>query len=376
MRQRCIYFLAFFSAFACQIKAEKDAIPQLLDLVVVDSILVQEQDFFINSQYLVNLVGDSLLAISSIRSPSVSFIRSNGEEVGQIASKDYPMAPFIPSSFDASEYPILYILDKRSESILTFNVEKKQFLNKLKLNLPDNKRPKMAGAKFKKISSGFVVELESSIYDNYNPDYYRNSGDLIYLFDEKGKAKISFLEYPEELKKVEGSLKPTDYLEFTSNDKSILFTFPHGKTIQRFEKGNLGKLLEEIPLPKSNYFDYEPVGADQIISFQELFNSGNGMDVVVPFNHYFNTVVDNKKEIIISTWMNNREVAPNNAFYTNLFIYKKDEESWYETRNPRNTLDLGMLAGVVNDTLYFYEGSLMKQDKKYIKRAILKPIEE
>ncbi|MEP0712373.1 MAG: hypothetical protein ABJJ26_00790 [Algoriphagus sp.] len=348
----------------------------MLDLVVVDSILVQEQEFFINSQYLVNLVGDSLLAITSIRSPSVSFIRSNGEEVGQIASKDYPMAPFIPSSFDASEYPILYILDKRSESILTFNVEKKQFLNKLKLNLPDNKRPKIAGAKFKKILSGFIVELESSIYENYHPDYYRNSGDLIYLFDEKGKVKTSFLEYPEELKKVEGSLKPTDYLEFNSNDKSILFTFPHGKTIQRFDNDNLGKLIEEIPLPKSNYFDYKPLGAEQIISFQELFNSGEGMDEVVPFNHYFNTVIDNEKEIIISTWMNNREAAPNNAFYTNLFIYKKDEERWYETKNPRNTLDLGMLAGVAKDTLYFYEGSLMKQDKKYIKRAVLRPIED
>ncbi len=46
------------------------------------------------------------------------------------------------------------------------------------------------------------------------------------------------------------------------------------------------------------------------------------------------------------------------------------------TSNPRNILDIGMLAGVVNDTLYFYEGSLMKHDEKYIKRAILKPIED
>jgi hypothetical protein len=35
-----------------------------------------------------------------------------------------------------------------------------------------------------------------------------------------------------------------------------------------------------------------------------------------------------------------------------------------------------MLAGVVNDTLYFYEGSLMKSDEKYIKRAVLKPTKE
>jgi hypothetical protein len=35
-----------------------------------------------------------------------------------------------------------------------------------------------------------------------------------------------------------------------------------------------------------------------------------------------------------------------------------------------------MIAGVVNDTLYFYEGSLMKSDEKYIKRAVLKPTKE
>jgi hypothetical protein len=35
-----------------------------------------------------------------------------------------------------------------------------------------------------------------------------------------------------------------------------------------------------------------------------------------------------------------------------------------------------MLAGVVNDTLYFFEGSPMKYDKKHIKRAVLRPIDK
>jgi hypothetical protein len=59
-----------------------------------------------------------------------------------------------------------------------------------------------------------------------------------------------------------------------------------------------------------------------------------------------------------------------------LLIYDKKGKKWSETSNPRNILDIGMLAGVVNDTLYFYEGSLMKHDEKYIKRAVLRPIED
>jgi hypothetical protein len=74
--------------------------------------------------------------------------------------------------------------------------------------------------------------------------------------------------------------------------------------------------------------------------------------------------------------MNNGELGPRYATYCHLLIYDQKEKAWSETTNPRNLLDLGMLAGVVNDTLYFYEGSLMKHDEKYIKRAILKPIED
>jgi hypothetical protein len=368
--------MAFFSIFACQNKVEKDAIPELIELLVLDSTLIFESDYFINGQNLVRLVGDSLLAISSLKTPSVNFLKIDGEQVGQIASKEFPMAPFRPSSFDVSEYPIVYILDKKSESVLEFNVEIKQFIKKIKLSLPENKRPKMAGGKFKKIANGFIIELESSVYDNYNPDYFRKSGDLIFRFDIEGNVKDSFLEYPEELKSMIGSMQPINYLQSTANEKSMLFTFPHEKIIKRFEFDDGAKIVEEISLPKSRYFDFQPVGADQIISFEDLFNSGEGMNIKIPTNHYFISIHEINKLIVIETWMNNRQEPPNYATYSNLLIYDKEEKKWYETSNPRNILDIGMLAGVVNDTLYFYEGSLMKSDEKYIKRAVLKPIKE
>ena len=376
MIQRCIYLMAFFSIFACQNKVEKDAIPELIDLLVVDSTLIFESDYFINGQNLVKLVGDSLLAISSLKTPSVNFLKIDGEQVGQIASKEFPMAPFRPSSFDVSEYPIVYILDKKSESVLEFNVEIKQFIKKIKLSLPENKRPKMAGGKFNKIANGFIIELESSVYDNYNPDYFRKSGDLIFRFDIEGNVKDSFLEYPEELKSMIGSMQPINYLQSTANEKSMLFTFPHEKIIKRFEFDDGAKIVEEISLPKSRYFDFQPVGADQIISFEDLFNSGEGMNIKIPTNHYFISIHEINKLIVIETWMNNRQEPPNNVTYSNLLIYDKDEKKWSETSNPRNILDIGMLAGVVNDTLYFYEGSPMKSDEKYIKRAVLKPTKE
>jgi hypothetical protein len=330
--------MAFFSIFACQNKVEKDAIAELIELLVVDSTLIFESDYFINGQNLVRLVGDSLLAISSLKTPSVNFLKIDGEQVGQIASKEFPMAPFRPSSFDVSEYPIVYILDKKSESVLEFNVEIKQFIKRIKLSLPENKRPKMAGGKFKKIANGFIIELESSVYDNYNPDYFRKSGDLIFRFDIEGNVKDSFLEYPEELKSMIGSMQPINYLQSTANEKSMLFTFPHEKIIKRFEFDDCAKIVEEISLPKSRYFDFQPVGADQIISFEDLFNSGEGMNIKIPTNHYFISIHEINKLIVIETWMNNREDPPNYVTYSHLLIYNKDKKNGQKPQTRATSL--------------------------------------
>lgn len=362
---------------ACNAKVERSAIPELLELEIIDSIEVTEKDYFLNGQKEVVMVGDSLIAVSSIKSPSVAFYHISGKQRNRIASGDFPIGSFLPSNFDASFYPIIYILDKRSESILVFNVQNQEFVKKIRIEYPEEKEAKFVGSKFKKLENGFLIELATSLYDNYDPSYYKTSGHLIYHFDENGQImNNSFLEYPDELKNINGSLKPIDYLSSSFYNQSIIFSFPHNKRILRFDENDFGKLVEEISLPNSRYFDYQPLATEKVVSFQELFNSGEGMNIKVPSNHYFNNIFENEKQIIITTWMNNRKDPPNNVTFSNLFVYNKKNKKWHETSNPRNILDIGMLAGIVNDTLYFFEGSLMKHDEKYIKRALLKPFEE
>ncbi len=55
-------------------------------------------------------------------------------------------------------------------------------------------------------------------------------------------------------------------------------------------------------------------------------------------------ILENKDRILITTWMNNREEGDKNATYSHLLIYDKDKEKWSETVNPKNILDIGMLA--------------------------------
>lgn len=375
MKQRCLILMAFFSALvACNTQKEESAIPDIWKLSIVDSILVKEDQFFLNSQAEVKLIGDSLLAISSYRSPMVAIMTLDGQQVVKIASGDFPIGTFSPASFDVSEYPVVHILDKKSESVLLFNVANFELKGKIKLQLPEDKTIRFLGAKFKKLEDGFLVELISSINDSYHPDFYRASGEQLYFFGNEGELKNSIFEYPDEYKAVSGSLSPVAYLTLGDIGKDFVLSAPHNRKLNFYTKD--GIRMESIDLPDSRFFDYGLQGADRIVDFNEIFASGESFKVHIPTNHYFNSIKNSEDRILIETWMNNRAEGDKNATYSHFLIYDKDKREWYETSNPRNILDIGMLAGEVNDTLYFYEGSLMKHDEKYIKRAVLRPIED
>ena len=144
--QRCILVVALFALISCKKSDGNNALPILLNLEIVDSIKLEEKDFFLNGQFHVQIIGDSLLGVSSVKSPSVAFYHVNGKQRKRIASGDYPVGSFLPSYFDASEYPIVYLLDKRSQSILKFNVEKQELLEKIKLQFPEDKEIKIMGS--------------------------------------------------------------------------------------------------------------------------------------------------------------------------------------------------------------------------------------
>jgi hypothetical protein len=57
--------------------------------------------------------------------------------------------------------------------------------------------------------------------------------------------------------------------------------------------------------------------------------------------------------------------------FSHLLVYNLNDKQWYETENQYEQVNIGLLAGAVNDTLYFFEGSMKKSEAKHIKRAIL-----
>ena len=85
--------------------------------------------------------------------------------------------------------------------------------------------------------------------------------------------------------------------------------------------------------------------------------AGGKQSTKTPDNHYFNSIFEDEKSIYIETWMKIGEGGIQKTRFTHLMVFNKEEEKWYETQNPKGILEIGMLAGVANDTLYFYEGT-------------------
>ena len=346
--------------------------PALLDLIITDSIRVNEENFFLNGQGQIKMVGDSLIAISSIRKPAIGIISlKTGNQIAQISASDFPEAPFFPSSFDIEVFPTLYIADRYSNSIYEFNVSEEKFIRRIKLQIPSEKVIKIALGEFHKTNSGFLVELTTGKVDTMHPDYYRNAGNLIYSFDNNGDSIGSFLKYPEIFTSQNGTINSQTYLKSTYYNNSFLYSFPQEGKIKRIKDKVPFSVIEEMDIPEALYFDKTLKGLDRVVTFDDF---QNGKNIQFPNNHFFNSIFEDDNKIVLETWMTDLEGSPHKRS-TNLLIYNKQKERWSETSTPRNILDMGMLAGVVNDTLYFYEGSLMQHDEKFIKRAVLRPIE-
>lgn len=339
----------------------------------MDSVQIKEGEYFLGANATVKMIGDSLIAVSSHRNSAIGLFNiHSGNQISQISSSDFAEARFFPSSFAVEDFPILYIADRFTNSVLKFDFLEKKFLEKTKLNLPENKVIKLAFGQFFKFKDQFLIELTSSNLDTFHPHYYIKSGNSIYLFDNNGNENFSFLPFPSFYSETKGTINTQSYLASTNFNSTWLYSFPQEKKIKRIMSSSPIDIIEEIDLPKSRYFNYDLIGLDKIMTFEDY---QNGDQTIIPSNHEFNSIFESKEKIIIQTWLIGDESKGLNRT-THLMIYNKKDEKWYETSNPRNILDIGMLAGEVNDTLYFYEGSLMKHDEKYIKRAVLRPIED
>lgn len=375
MRTKTKLFFSFLiiGIFSCNPKNENHEYPMLIDIEWIDSLEVIEKNEFFNGSSDVQLIGDSLLAVSSFLTPGVWFIEINSGEIKyRIADRDIMDIQLFPAGIHSFNFPILEILDPRQSSIFVFDVVQKSLLQKVKLELPSNKMIKTVDSFFWVDKNHYYIELFPSLLNHNSLEFYSDVDELIGVFDKNGKINDKFLTYPSQLKQLDFHIKPYQAFAQSSNPNfPFKISFPASGDILEINDKSFSKetLFSVIP-GKSKFFHFAPA------RLEKEFNPEFQKNWQVPSSHFFKKIVENEEYLIIQTIMRNNDNLENYEAKSHLFIYDKVKKKWLETTNPLNINQMGYLAGIINNELIFFEGSQKNSESKYIKRAVLRPIED
>jgi hypothetical protein len=253
-----------------------------------------------------------------------------------------------------------------------FDVVQKSLLQKVKLELPSNKMIKTVDSFFWVDKNHYYIELFPSLLNHNSLEFYSDVDELIGVFDKNGKMNDKFLTYPSQLKQLDFHIKPYQTFAQSSNPNfPFKISFPaSGDILEINDKSFSKETLYSVIPGKSKFFHFAPA------RLEKEFNPEFQKNWQVPSSHFFKKIVENEKYLIIQTIMRNNDNLENYEAKSHLFIYDKEKKKWLETTNPLNINHMGYLAGILKNELIFFEGGQNNSESKYIKRAVLRPIED
>ena len=345
--------------------------PQALDLILIDSLEILEENGFLQRPSSVALINDTLVGIESIPSKGIwVFDRRSGLESYSILSNEEMGISFRPSKVIWTDFPKISILDGVSKRVHQYNFEKSKgnrHLISTALRTPENVwiKPILLGV-FENFGDKFIVENSTNEVAFTSNKYYELTDNFLSFYDREGKHLNDYIPFPDQLRNLNKFIGPGKIVTSGKKDGQKLYiSFPFTKSISVFDLKNMKFDENIIEFPNSRFFDFSIPFLDK-----EVDNSIGAVEYY-PVPHYFNDIKFDSKGIFLQSIMKN-EISVE----THLMKYDERMKKWYETSKKFNLVDLGELAGVINDTLVFVDASMVKKEKKYIKRAVLRPIED
>jgi hypothetical protein len=349
----------------------------LEELVFIDSVLISETNGFFKRPSNSTIINDTLIGLASSQGRGVwIFDISSGKEVNSILNKSVLETSFMIAGIDISQYPFLFVLDGVTKSVYQFDLsqnvnQEEKYVNKITLDIPEGFRIMPETETFFFNGSEFIVELASTTFKS-SKHFYKNSEEFLGVFDRKGNLKFRFLHYPKSLSELDGFLEPSTIYNsgFLEKQNRLIVSFPSEGEILIIDSLGGATDLEKIKYPKSRYFNFnlEFLG-------EEVSNDMGAMKKN-PSTHYFGSIRIDKENLYMQSFMKDNKNLDRWLLTSHIMKYNFQTETWAESQNPENILNLGILVGVQKDTLIFVEASVMNRNEKYIKRAVLRPIKD
>lgn len=349
---------------------------QLEELIFIDSVLIEEEKGFLTKPAKSTILNDTLIAIESMHAKGIWIVNSKtGKEETSLLDKSVLGVSFFISNSDWTHYPEVFILDGRSSNVYHLNLEKGKneteiIVAKIPMQLPEGFSFRIFADLFWFRGNEFYIELSPDDTRQTSIDFYKKAGKFIGVFDLKGNFKYSFLDYPPSLTNLKGFIEPTSVYSFGRiNETEFALSFPSEKHLLIMNSRDT-TAIEKIAFPKSQYFEYEWPYLEQEVS------SDMSSPKSYPSPHRFGEMIFDKENLYLQSFMKDNVNFSTFKLMSHIMKYNFETKTWTESQNPKNFLDLGIFSGVLNDTLYFVEASVMTRNEKYIKRAVLRPIED
>ncbi|WPR74637.1 hypothetical protein [Algoriphagus sp. NG3] len=347
------------------------------ELVFIDSIKIVESSGFLSRPSNGFLINDSLLGIESRHSKGVWIINTaSGLEENSLIDQSILGTPINPTKVDWTAYPTIFMLNGVTDHIYEVQLSKNENdliskLNKTKLDLPKGTRIMPDARSFWRKDNDFFVELAPINTFKSSNQFYKNSGKFIGVFDKTGKYKYRFLHYPKSLTDLNGFLEPgPTYSSGIINNSNLAISFPTERKLIIYKESTSYEDSITVNFPKSKYFNFNLPILDQEVS------NGIGPKENNPAPHYFGEIKSDGNNVYLQSFMKDNENLEKWRLTSNILKYDIAKKEWTESINPIIFFNMGELAGVSNDTLYFVDAGMITKEDKYIKRAVLKPIEE
>lgn len=357
--------------WSCGEKPTEGTSPQIFDLVILDSIEVKEIHGFFSRPSSVHLINDTLIGIESFQNKGIWVIDNRtGQEVYSILPEEENGLSFRPTKCYWAEYPEISVFDGATKRIHNFdlnNEKGKRHINSLILNTPDDLwfKPILMGIFIKKDENYYIEHSTNKVPFTSNK-YFELTNHLIGIYSSEGEHLKNYIPFPDELRNLTKFIGPGKlFTSGLSNDGDIYISFPFTKTISIFDSSNLDKPAQLIRYPDSPIFQFDipflETEVDNTIGALKYYSEA----------HYFNDFKFDQDGFVLQSIMKGEENT-----LTHFLKYDRIDEKWSESSSTFNLLNLGELAGIKNDTLIFVDASMINKDKKFIKRAVLRPIEE
>lgn len=349
-----------FSSGSCSNNNEFQVEFEKFELIVDETKGINDDLGFFQKPDKVQLAGDSIIIAFSGYSGVSIYTISDGNQIDFINPRSNPKRSLLFSSFDASNFPKIYLLEARQNKIFVYDFIKREFVEEIPLNLDKGASLRISGGKFKFFNGLFYVELNPEGTPLLDSNYYKDSGKFIGVYDAEGALQHRIIDYPIQLTDPLGYIVPANYYAFDFGQDKMYICFPFEKFIRVYDLNSGFDNYQTLPIPRPDYMELDLIYLPNKFYPSEIPVQERQISARV------NDLIVQEDKLLLSFAINDNKNNDRFREFSALFQLDLNDMKWRIQNEPIDSFDLGTFAGLSNGRFLYLDASVTIKDDKFI----------